>query len=206
MKKTKIFLIRHGEAKANAAGIPLGQNDSPLTANGKRQAVKTGKYLENKNINVIYSSDLGRAVKTAEIISENLNLDVKTTPAFRELSLGDWQGSSFEELRQKSIELTNQMMEKGIDEKEIRAPNGENTFDHRERAMRKFEELVKKHQGDNIVIAAHSGTNKVILGAVRKIPVRDYYQIYQANCCINEIHSADSDYKVIKINYTDHLR
>jgi len=206
MKKTKVFLIRHGEAAANVEGVPLGQNDSPLTERGKEQARKTGKFLKDKNIDALYSSDLGRAVETAEIISGEISLDVKTTPAFRELSLGKWQGLSYEQLRAKSIALTKKMKEKGIDEKEIRAPGGENTFDHRQRAIDKLEELVEKHEGENIVVVAHSGTNKVILGAVRGRPVREYYQIHQANCCINEIHSTPSVYEVVKINHTEHLK
>jgi broad specificity phosphatase PhoE len=206
MKKNKIFLIRHGETKDNLAGIPLGQNDSPLTKRGREQAEKTGDFLKDKNIDTVYSSDLGRAAKTAEIIAEKLNLKVSTTPDFRELSLGDWQGLSFEELREKSIQLTKELQEKGIDENEIRAPGGENTFDHRKRAMRKFKEIVDKHQGENIVIVAHSGTNKVLLGAIQNLSVKDYYKINQTNCCINEIHITPSGYEVNKINYFDHLK
>lgn len=206
MKKTKVFLIRHGEASANVQGIPLGQNDSPLTQGGKRQAEKTGRFLSDKNIQAVCSSDLGRSVETAKIIADRLNLEVKTTPAFRELSLGEWQGLTFEELRERSIALTNEMRGKGIDEKEIRPPGGENTYDHRKRVMTKLEELVEKHLGEEIVIVAHSGTNKVILGAVRDLPVRDYYQIHQSNCSINEIQATSSGYEVVKINYTKHLK
>ncbi len=172
----------------------MGQNDSPLTAEGETQAKKTTQYLADKNIDSIYSSDLGRAVKTAEIIAHKFCLEVNQTPDFREISLGDWQGLSFQELEAREVF-----------EKNIRPPNGENIFDIEKRALPKFHQLADQHPGENLVIVAHSITNRLILTTISHLPVEDYYKIDQANCGINEIHTNSSGFEIIKINYIGHL-
>ncbi len=206
MEKTKIFLIRHAETVDNKAGIPLGQNDSPLTAEGKKQAQKTADYLSNFNIQAIYTSDLGRAQKTAEIIGQKLSLEPINVPEFRELDLGNWQGLGFNEIKFKMIKQTRLSRKDGIPINKIRPQNGENTYDHKKRVIPKFNQIIENHQGETTVVIAHSGTNKLILGAIKQLPVGRYYQINQDNCTINLIHASPDGFEVIKINNGQHLK
>lgn len=63
-----LFLARHGETVSNAVGRALGGGgDSPLTANGVRQAEEMGKLLAGITFDAVYSSPLGRAVDTVRI-------------------------------------------------------------------------------------------------------------------------------------------
>ena len=64
--KTVIYLIRHGESEGNLKRICLGNTDLGLTEKGREQAEKTAKALSPVDIDAIYSSDLIRAVQTAE--------------------------------------------------------------------------------------------------------------------------------------------
>lgn len=67
----KIYFVRHGESEANAAGLTAGYElDTPLTAKGRSQAKETGLRLKDKQIKLIISSPLGRAMDTAKIIAE----------------------------------------------------------------------------------------------------------------------------------------
>ena len=70
--ENKIILIRHAECVGNISNRLSGITDFELTDNGKRQAQKLAKELRNKNIDVIYSSPLRRAMDTAKYIARKL--------------------------------------------------------------------------------------------------------------------------------------
>jgi len=67
-----IFLVRHGETVA-----PKGTDLRPLSEAGQRRAVFLAKLLKDSGINAIYTSDLERAVKTAEPLAESLRIEPK---------------------------------------------------------------------------------------------------------------------------------
>ena len=65
----ELVLIRHGQSTANATGVWQGQLDFPLSEEGRRQARLAGRALAGERLSGLYSSPLGRAFETAEIIS-----------------------------------------------------------------------------------------------------------------------------------------
>ncbi len=97
-----IYLIRHPQTEWNIKRKVQGHKDSPLTKSGKELATKMGNLLKNKNIKKIISSDLGRCVQTAEIVSKKIG-DVRIifTNNLRERDFGELNG----QLNKKSIAL-----------------------------------------------------------------------------------------------------
>lgn len=69
MPVTRLFLVRHGQSAGNAEGRFGGHSPTPLSDLGIRQAEQTAKVLAKEKITAIYSSDLYRAVQTAEPLS-----------------------------------------------------------------------------------------------------------------------------------------
>lgn len=110
-----IYLTRHGETGWHKKGLLQGHKNSPLTVRGKKSAEKKGKILSKENIEIIYSSDLGRCVQTSKIINKYLRTKIIKTSKLRERNFGDLNGKSNKEVREK-IDLSDP------DEK---APNGE---------------------------------------------------------------------------------
>lgn len=96
MQKTTIYLVRHGETEWNKKGILQGWLDSPLTDIGVQQAELLGRTLHTMNIDVVYSSDLGRAIQTASILAPTKPI-VKDA-RLREIYLGEWQGQKISRL------------------------------------------------------------------------------------------------------------
>ena len=80
---TRLYLVRHGQSAGNAEGRFGGHGTTPLSPLGVEQAEKTAKILAKEGINVIYSSDLFRAVQTAEPLAKLTGLTIKTSDAFR---------------------------------------------------------------------------------------------------------------------------
>lgn len=101
-KQTTIYIVRHGQAEFNSRHIIGGTLDpNPLTAEGEEQARKLGEKFKHIKIDKIYSSDLLRAQKTAEIIASMKNLPVKTSRLLRERSWGILQGKTFDEAKKE---------------------------------------------------------------------------------------------------------
>ena len=103
MKKnvTTIYIVRHGESVGNLHRICLGHTNLDLTELGLEQAKKTAEALENVDFAGIYSSDLQRAVHTAEPHAKKRGLEINTSPDFRELYFGNWENASVLMLKEK---------------------------------------------------------------------------------------------------------
>src|SRR6187397_1651270 len=94
---TRLYLIRHGQSAGNAEGRFGGHGPTPLSDLGREQAEKTAIVLEKEGVHAIYSSDLPRAVQTAEPLARRLNIPINTSPAFRERNIGVLEGLTFDE-------------------------------------------------------------------------------------------------------------
>ncbi|TDD47176.1 histidine phosphatase family protein [Kribbella antibiotica] len=92
------YLARHGQTEWNQAGRRQGRLDSPLTALGVEQAQRNAELLRTEAITAIYSSPLGRAHRTADIIGDLLGLPTQVLPDLAELDHGDWSGLTSAEI------------------------------------------------------------------------------------------------------------
>lgn len=93
----KVYFVRHGLTMFNKMDKMQGWSDTPLTNEGISVLEKTGEYLKHTHFDAIYSSDLKRAVDTANIIKdENLTSDteVQQNKNFREMCFGSFEGDS----------------------------------------------------------------------------------------------------------------
>ena len=79
-QRQELLLIRHGQSTANASGVWQGQMEFPLSEEGRRQARSVGRALFGERFDAIYSSPLGRAFETAEIIVRETNFPGEVVP------------------------------------------------------------------------------------------------------------------------------
>ena len=98
-KYCTLYLLRHGETEWNVKKINQGQSESSLTKVGIKQARKTAKKLKNVKFDAIFSSDLSRTRRTAEIIKLDRELDLQTSKLLRERSYGSFEGKHFDVLK-----------------------------------------------------------------------------------------------------------
>src|SRR5215207_4503027 len=89
----ELLLIRHGQSTANASGVWQGQMEFPLSEEGRRQARSVGKALAGERFDAIYSSPLGRALETAEIIVQETGFPGDIIPI---VGLTERRGGSLE--------------------------------------------------------------------------------------------------------------
>lgn len=94
---TTFYIVRHGQTEWNHKRLIQGQKDSPLTELGISQAKDLAEKLKHIQFDEIFSSDLLRAQKTAEIINAERNLRIKTTELLREKHYGKYEGTRLDE-------------------------------------------------------------------------------------------------------------
>ena len=130
----QIFLVRHGETLHNVAGIAQGWNDSDLSDKGRRQVRALGERLTNYAPTAIYSSPLGRALSTAQVIAEVTCLAVQTNDDLREMNYGVWEGQSFLDVRRNDLDLYHRW----VADPDLPCPDGESHNDVLRRMQRAF--------------------------------------------------------------------
>lgn len=198
-----IYLIRHGEVAWNSEGAYVGSTDLPLNDTGRSQAKRLADWLSSREIATVYSSDLSRALETAQIIAAPHNLRVVSDNRLREINYGEWEGLTSEQIAEKYPELFNQWRENAAD---IIVPGGESINQMLERAYSAFMEAAYSHIEGNIVMTAHKSVNRTILCRLLSIPVENYRAIGQANSCVNVLHiRKDDSITVNTINDRCHL-
>src|ERR1035437_5892718 len=94
-----LYLVRHGETEWNVQKINQGQSESFLTEKGIGQAKETAEILKDISFDAIFSSDLDRTYRTAEIIKLDRELIIQTSKLLRERSYGSFEGKHADVLK-----------------------------------------------------------------------------------------------------------
>ncbi|WP_033170487.1 histidine phosphatase family protein [Selenomonas sp. ND2010] len=199
----KVVFVRHGQTEWNVSGRYQGQSDVALSAAGVDQAEKLAANFPVAHIDAIYSSDLIRARVTAETVAKRFALEVNLEPAFRELSFGDWEGLTYEQIVASWPDaMKNFLAHPDI----LNIPHGESFPEVQQRAMSRLQELIQKHEGQTIMIAAHGAVLRTMLTAALHMPLQYLWSIRQFNTAVNIVrYDAEGNPTVELLNSTAHL-
>ncbi|AZU61725.1 histidine phosphatase family protein [Neobacillus mesonae] len=187
---TTICIVRHGETDWNAAGRLQGSTDIPLNAKGVQQAKESGRFLQNSHWDVIITSPLSRARRTAEIINENLNIPLVVMEEFKEKYFGDVEGMTFEERR--------------VAFPDRQYPNQEEDSAFSNRLMAGLEKINQTYKDQKVLLVAHGAVISAILAKLSNGGLGDGMTKIE-NACINEIQFCDSCWQINSYNQVSHL-
>ena len=207
MPITKLYLIRHGQSAGNAEGRFGGHSPTPLSDLGKEQAELTAKILAKEKIHAIYSSDLLRAVQTAQPLAKFLDLPIVQTPDFRERHVGVLEGLTFDESKQKYPKDYYALINRNIHHVITR---GESYRQLLRRTTAALREIFDVHYGEKVVIFSHTGAicfmTLYLLGAINRRTVTTPWLV-TSNCGINRFEiQGRRNVRVLAINDTRHLQ
>ncbi len=191
--KTRLYLTRHGEVVNH--GVYNGQTDVDITELGVRQMERLRDLLLARPLAAIYSSDLLRTRKGAEIIGAPHGLKPESFSEFREVNFGRWQGLTYQEVMERYPADIPQWMR---DLEAFRIPQGESLADVRQRAIPRLAELVEKHRGQEILLVAHGALNRLILAEALHLSLAHLLRIEQDYGCLNLIDYTPS-WSVVKL-------
>lgn len=167
--KSIIYIVRHGETEWNLKRIVQGQMDSPLTDLGISQAKDLAKELREIKFDLVFSSDLLRAKKTAEIIAAEHKLTVETTELLRERAFGKLEGKPVEALRAFEDLFAKLKHEEIFVYKS--SPDVESDKEITTRLITFLRETAITHAGKKILVVTHGGVMRAFL---IRLGVTDY--------------------------------
>jgi broad specificity phosphatase PhoE len=150
-----VILARHGETFFNRNGFVMGRSDSPLTEQGIRTSKELARILIPEGITAIYSSPLGRAVRSAGLYAEALGLTVNVLDGMAELSCGQWEGTPRSSITSHAWKLRETWRQ--------RPPGGESYQDAEERVAAVIREIRAESDPLTSLVVGHAGVNRVFL-------------------------------------------
>ena len=192
----RILLIRHGRQNS-----PLCNVDVPLSEEGRRQAQLLGERLLGEQIDSLWSSNLVRAIETADIINEKLNVPREIRENLKEISFGDMEGLSdaviadvFEDFLRARAKM----------EKDMAYPGGENAGDVVKRVLPVIKEISERDY-DTVAVVTHGGVIRSLVAYylgmdLAKVPL---LASHLENCGITELWIRKHDGRVILNRFND---
>ena len=155
----QLLLIRHGETEWNTAGRIQGFRDIALSERGLRQAQVLARHLEGQVLDAVYSSDLTRAMQTAEPLARQRGVTLRIDPRLKERGFGLFEGHTYAEAE------ANWPHEYAIWRQRDpghAVPGGESYRDARVRVLASLDEMARRHAGQTIAVITHGGVLDII--------------------------------------------
>jgi broad specificity phosphatase PhoE len=186
LRRTVIYLVRHGQTPLNESDVLRGLADPPLDETGRDQARCLGIALANRSLSAVLASPLLRARQTAQPVAERVGLAVSTYQGLLDRDYGPWTGISRETVisRWGSVD---------------RAPGVEPQSAVRERAVCGLTEIARCCLGGIAVVVSHDAVNRQVLAAF-DAGLGDPDAIPQDNGCFSTLEWRDGQWAVLSVN------
>lgn len=199
---TEITIVRHGETEWNSQKRIQGQNNSNLTENGIIQAHRVAEALSKRDFDMLISSDLGRAIETAEIINQELNLPYFTNANLRERSLGIIEGKTYNEAKQ----LYPADFEKFLNrDPNYSFPNGESLQQLYTRVVTTINNIEQKYNGQKILIVSHGLVLEMMMYKTFNIPLTNQRSFSINNSSISSFYINNDNWFLKEWGVIEHL-
>ncbi|MFJ2619995.1 histidine phosphatase family protein [Glutamicibacter sp. NPDC087344] len=151
--ETALALVRHGQTDWNVAGRLQGRTDIELNETGRDQARRLGRYLRNKNWDLVLASPLGRAQETAALIAEQTGAQTGVAvPELIERSFGPLEGRIMGGVSDEEAALVNHELET-----------------HAailDRALPALVDLAQRYPGQRTLVVSHGATMRTVRDAL----------------------------------------
>jgi broad specificity phosphatase PhoE len=206
METTRVLLVRHGESQGNAERRFGGHTPTPLSELGRAQAEAAALALASENVTAVYSSDLLRAVQTAEPLARETGLRVEQSEAFRERSVGLMEGLTFEEAAAAHPEEYAALLRRDF---ERVLAGGESYRQLLDRASARLDRAIEQHRGGTVAVFSHTGTICILtlhlMGALDAPELKPVW-ISSSNCGVTRFSIQHGGLtRLLNANDTRHL-
>ena len=156
----KLILVRHALTVDNQKSRLSGHIDSSISEEGKEQIDKITNYLKDFDIDKIYTTTSSRTKDTVKKLSELKSIEIIEKESLNEISFGDFEGLTFDEIKDKYPKEFQDMIEKGY---EYKYPNGESLIDSYNRVCIELDNIISNNDDRTILICSHGGTIRNII-------------------------------------------
>lgn len=192
VKKVAVFIREHLRLESSAKYHSY-LRDIHKTKGSREQGGKGARKAQR--LAAVYTSNLSRAVKSAEIIARPYKLKPIQMKELRERSFGIWEGMSFTEIKERYPEEFSAWAGNPLKYSPV---EGESTVEVEKRVMKAVNRILKKHKGDEIAIVSHGGVSRIILCNILGISLENIFRIEQDYAAVNIIEFWNK-YPVVKL-------
>lgn len=200
-----LYLIRHGATEANTRRPYVLQGrrtDLPLSDLGRRQAEAARRVLEDRAIDIVFSSPLRRARQTAEILAEPHGVPVELLDDLTECDVGRWEGLSWEEIRQKDGPYLDTFE---ADPGTVPYAGGESFQQVQNRAVPSIQRIIRNHSAGNLMVVTHNVVARVYVAHLSGAAIVKARSIRQDNAGITIVSLSDGQERLVTLNSVLHL-
>ncbi|HVG76957.1 MAG TPA: histidine phosphatase family protein [Patescibacteria group bacterium] len=195
----RLLLARHGESVWNAERRFQGRTDIPLSARGRAQAEALAQGLRGYRVRAAYVSPYRRAVETAELALRGSDVPLTVLPELRELSLGQWEGCTVDDVRARDGDPYRAWLRAPHD---CPPPDGEPLPDVHTRVQAAVDRIAAAHpNGDDVLIVAHGGVISVYACYLLGASFNDLWRLRVDNASLTVVRPP----RLVSLNDTGHL-
>jgi alpha-ribazole phosphatase len=180
----RLLLARHGATANNAQQRYTGQTDLPMSALGERQAAALAARLVSQYLDSVVSSDLQRASVMAQTIADQHGVALRLDPDLREISMGGWEGATFEEIRERAAEQLRCWQD---DPFTYAPPGGETILQVRDRLVRALSRWYAAYPDGTILWVTHGGCLGILLCHLLGMDLHRRWQLRRDNAALSEL-------------------
>jgi len=194
-----ITYLRHGESTGNASGVVQGHGTSPLSERGRLQAAAVGERLRNQRFDLVISSDMERAMQTAEA----LDLPFITDDAWREMDVGNWDGLTNDEI---GDQFADELIALRRGEDVPVGGVGETPSELVDRVCAAMAAVLDNlEDGQSALVVCHGGVIEAVLGLV--LGIRDPHRLVAraTNTSLTTVVATPGGFRLIRFNDAAHL-
>ncbi len=193
----KLYFIRHGQTDWNVIRRLQGQVEIPLNDFGEELARKTKEGLKNIPFAVCYTSPLGRAKRTAELVLEGRNVNIIEDDRLLEMSFGVYEGKDLSDSSDEDLENYREGF--NHPEKYVAPEGGESYEELLNRSKDFLNEIVNipEYQDKNLLISTHGVALAALLTLIKGNSLEDFWQVgVHKNCAVTCVEVKEQSYKI----------
>jgi probable phosphoglycerate mutase len=200
-RRTRFWLVRHGQIAANLSAHWHGWTDSPLTDTGRAQVERVAGWFADAEhpVTAIYTSPLQRTRHTAEGIAGALALAVEPLDDLREYGIGELEGTHY-----RTLVDEHGFFERIRSDRDWAPPGGESLGRVLERMQSAFRRLAADHPGEDVVVVSHGAALALTISELLHAEPLGWGDYHVSNCSVSEFW-LEPEPGVGLFNHTDHL-
>jgi len=197
----RLILVRHGETIWNDERRYQGEADLPLSESGEIQARQVAVRLADEAIDLIYSSDLKRALQTADRVAAVHGTKIIVERRLRELSFGAWEGLTYAEIQERYPQALARWEEEPL----VTAPPGGESLNGLVGRVKDFCDDLKRLEEETVLLVSHGGPLRELICLALGLAPTDYWRLRLDPGSVSELYLYPESAILALLNDRHHL-